>query len=524
MAIVKPLTPAPQPNGELDTRNAANIRYTGAHAFYSIQGALPHNLETLQVSLFIIHRETGLKYRSRFNLLEDDQIERVALKSGERLGLRADLLAIDLSELSDLLHEYRKSHLLRTSLGKRIGGHVIISEGDKKACIDFLKAPRLMKRLNEMIGLSGVIGEEQSRLLLFVIAASYKSKMPLHALVQGSSGSGKTHLLQRISKLMPDEVCVRLTRITESSLYNYGEHELSNKILVIEDMDGLEENALYALRELQSNGALSSSTAGRDYSMSSKSGVKWVYGPICSLSATTQGSLYEDNMSRCFLVAVDEGSEQTERVLSYQDDLASGLVDLDNQTQQVRFLQNCIRLLKPIEVVNPYAKELSLPKKADKLRRLNSLFHHFVAEVARLHQYQRRRDVHARIVCSKEDIRQALEIIFEGIVLKVDELDGSLRNFYEKLKSYIARQTGGVSMESYEFRHREIREALEMRKTQLWGFMETLEELEYIRRVGGSSNRGYRYRVEYWDDNVKMRKELKSYLSGQLDALSEKKK
>ena len=111
-----------------------------------------------------------------------------------------------------------------------------------------------MRRLNEMIGLSGVIGEEQSRLLLFVIAASYKSKMPLHALVQGSSGSGKTHLLQRISRLMPEEICVRLTRITESSLYNYGERELSNKILVIEDMDGLEENALYALRELQSNG------------------------------------------------------------------------------------------------------------------------------------------------------------------------------------------------------------------------------------------------------------------------------
>ena len=141
MSLIKPLSPASQPNGELDTRNGSNIRYTGAHAFYSIQGALPHNLETLQVSLFIIHRETGLKYRSRFNLLEDEQIERVSLKSGERLGLRADLLAIDLSELSDLLHEYRKSHLLRTSLGKRIGAHVIIGEGDKRRVSIFSRLP-----------------------------------------------------------------------------------------------------------------------------------------------------------------------------------------------------------------------------------------------------------------------------------------------------------------------------------------------------------------------------------------------
>ena len=323
---------------------------------------------------------------------------------------------------------------------------------------------------------------------------------------------------------MPEEVCVRLTRITESSLYNYGEHELSHKILVIEDMDGLEENALYALRELQSNGALSSSTAGRDYSMSSKSGVKWVYGPICSLAATTQGSLYEDNMSRCFLVAVDEGSAQTERVLSYQDDLASGLVDLDNQTQQVRFLQNCIRLLKPREVVNPYAKELSLPKKADKLRRLNSLFHHFVAQVARLHQYQRRRDVHARIVCNKEDIRQALEIMFEGIVLKVDELDGSLRDFYEKLKSYIDTKTGGVKQESYRFSQREVREVLAVSKTQLQRYIAELMELEYIAVSSGHGNTGYKYTISHWDDHPRLRREIKAFMNSQLDDLGKDKK
>jgi type IV secretory pathway ATPase VirB11/archaellum biosynthesis ATPase len=39
-------------------------------------------------------------------------------------------------------------------------------------------------------------------MLLFLITLSYLNKNPLHALVQGSSGSGKTHLISRIADLI----------------------------------------------------------------------------------------------------------------------------------------------------------------------------------------------------------------------------------------------------------------------------------------------------------------------------------
>jgi len=65
----------------------------------------------------------------------------------------------------------------------------------------------------------------------------------LHALVQGSSGSGKTHLIKQVTNLMPSENVIRLTRVTESSFYNYGETELRGKLIVIEDYDGLKEEA-----------------------------------------------------------------------------------------------------------------------------------------------------------------------------------------------------------------------------------------------------------------------------------------
>jgi len=65
----------------------------------------------------------------------------------------------------------------------------------------------------------------------------------LHALVQGSSGSGKTHLILKVAQLMPPEDTITLTRVTDSSFYNYAENDLVNKLICMEDLDGMKEDA-----------------------------------------------------------------------------------------------------------------------------------------------------------------------------------------------------------------------------------------------------------------------------------------
>ncbi|VXC58252.1 DNA primase, catalytic core (fragment) [Chryseobacterium sp. 8AT] len=136
---------------------------------------------------------------------------------------------------------------------------------------DFLHQKDLLKSLNQLIEKAGIIGEENSRLLLFLITISYLNKSPLHGIVQGSSGSGKTHIISRIADLMPQEDVLRFTRITESSLYNWGEFDLFQKIIIIEDLDGLKEDALYALREFISNQVLRSSVTIKDKKGNNKS-------------------------------------------------------------------------------------------------------------------------------------------------------------------------------------------------------------------------------------------------------------
>ena len=378
--------------------------------------------------------------------------------------------------------------------------------------IEFLKGKDLLKRLNEQIGKSGIVGEENSRLLLFLIIISYMNKSPIHGIVQGSSGSGKTHIIGSIADLMPGEDVLRFTRITESSLYNWGEFDLFRKIIIIEDLDGLKEEALYALRELISNQFLSSSVSMKDKKGNNKSTRKEVKGQFSSLSATTKGETYEDNMSRSFLIAVDESKEQTQRIITHQNKRNAGEIDPKEKQIAVGFIQQIVRSLKYYEVINPFATRLLLPEKVHKIRRLNEMYQAVIKQVTFLNQYQREQTADGKLITEIEDIEQATEILFESIVLKVDELDGSLRQFFERLKKY-------TKQKDTEFTQREIRQEMNISKTQLQRFINSLLELEYIKYKGGFSNKGLKYVIDYWDNYQKLRAEIKDFLLLQIDQL-----
>lgn len=380
--------------------------------------------------------------------------------------------------------------------------------------IDFLQRKHLLENLNQLIGKAGIVGEENSRMLLFLIIISYVNKSPLHALVQGSSGSGKTHIISRIADMMPQEDVLRFTRITESSLYNWGEFDLFQKVVIIEDLDGLKEDALYALREFISNQVLRSSVTIKDKKGNNKSSHKIVKGQFSSLSATTKGETYEDNMSRSFLIAVDESKEQTQKIIQYQNRKNAGEIDPQEQQKAIAFIQNIVRNLKHYEIVNPYATKLLLPDKVHKIRRLNEMYQAVIKQVTFLNQYQRKLTNNNQLITEIEDIEQATEILFESIVLKVDELDGSLRQFFERLKKY-------VKNENQDFILREVRQELNVSKTQVFRYIQTLTELEYIKQIGGYANKGLKYKISYWDNYQKIRAEIKDFLMLQIQKLKQ---
>jgi hypothetical protein len=501
----------------LEIHNDYKISYKGkTGTFYAI-GSLPMDLGNLRISLQIVEKESQKKHRVKIDLFDFTSVENQCRELSEKQGFDGNLLEADLKQFTDLLEDYRENifNAEMNPVTDQFSEKELTPQAHEKA-IEFLSKPRVLEHVDKLLGQSGIVGEEDNRLLLFVLASSYKMPYLMHGLVQGSSGEGKSHLINAIADCMPQEDVMNMTRITSKSLYHYRDKELMNKLIIVQDFDGLDEEAQFAFREMQTAKFLTSSTVVKDMQGNTRGKMKTVQSHFASLIATTRAEVYYDNMSRSVILGVDESLEQTLRIIKAQNLKNTGLTSIESEQKAKQLLRNCMRVLKSYEVVNPFADKLMLPLEAKMLRRLNSQFQNFVSQIAILNQYQRKKDDKGRLIATEEDVRKAVEIFFSSIIIKVDELDKSTRQFFENLKGFVRSQPNGTT---YRFTTREIRQELNISKTSAFKYMQTLQELEYIQAIEGSTNKGFKYIVSYWDNMEKLKAKIKTDMAMQLDQL-----
>ncbi|TPG29650.1 hypothetical protein [Flavobacterium pectinovorum] len=501
----------------LEIHNDYKISYKGKTGIFYAIGSLPMDLGNLRVSLQIVEKESQKKHRVKIDLFDFTSVENQCRELSEKQGFDGNLLEADLKQFTDLLEDYRENifNAEMNPVTDQFSEKELTPQAHEKA-IEFLSKPRVLERVDKLLGQSGIVGEEDNRLLLFVLASSYKMPYLMHGLVQGSSGEGKSHLINAIADCMPQEDVMNMTRITSKSLYHYRDKELMNKLIIVQDFDGLDDEAQFAFREMQTARFLTSSTVVKDMQGNTRGKMKTVQSHFASLIATTRAEVYYDNMSRSVILGVDESLEQTLRIIKAQNLKNTGHSSTESEQQAKQLLRNCMRVLKSYEVVNPFADKLMLPLEAKMLRRLNSQFQNFVSQIAILNQYQRKKDDKGRLIATEEDVRKAVEIFFSSIIIKVDELDKSTRQFFENLKGFVRSQPNGTT---YRFTTREIRQELNISKTSAFKYMQTLQELEYIQAVEGSANKGFKYVVSYWDNMEKLKAKIKTDMGSQLDQL-----
>lgn len=501
----------------LEIHSDYKIGYKGkTGTFYAI-GSLPMDLGNLRVSLQIMEKDSQKKHRVKIDLFDFTSVENQCRELSEKQGFDGNLLEADLKQFTDLLEEYRENlfNAEMNPVTDQFSDKELTPQAHEKA-IEFLSKPHLLENVDKLLAQSGIVGEEENRILLFVLASSYKMPYLMHGLVQGSSGEGKSHLINAIADCMPQEDVMNMTRITSKSLYHYKDKELMNKLIIIQDFDGLDEEAQFAFREMQSAKFLTSSTVVKDMLGNTRGKMKKVHAHFASLTATTKAEVYYDNMSRSVVLGVDESLEQTLRIIKSQNLKNAGISNIESEQQAKQLLRNCMRVLKSYTVVNPFADKIELPIEAKMLRRLNDQFQNFVSQITILNQYQRKKDDKERLIATIEDIQKAVEIFFSSIIIKVDELDKSTRQFFEKLKGFIKSQPNGTT---YRFTTREIRQELNISKTSAFKYMQTLQELEYIQAVEGSANKGFKYVVSYWDNMEKLKAKIKTEMGTQLEQL-----
>ncbi|WP_188112312.1 hypothetical protein, partial [Aquimarina sp. RZ0] len=351
----------------------------------------------------------------------------------------------------------------------------------------------LLKKTNELIGKSGVIGEETNRLLMYLIFTSRKTNNPLHCISLGSSGVGKTHLQSKVAELIPDEDKIEITVLSANAFYYFNRTELQYKLILIEDLDGA-ESVLYPLRELQSKKRITKTVVHKDARGESKTIHLVVEGPVSVAGCTTQESIYEDNSNRSFLLYIDESEEQDKKIMDYQRLLSAGKRNAKEEFTAARFLRDVQRSLNPVSVRNPYAEYLSLPPSVFKPRRTNSHYLQFIEAVTFYKQWQREKKADHEtgemyVETTIEDIEEANELIKEVLLRKSDTITGAARNHLERLKTYLkeSKQT--------TFTNAEIRKQLHIKESTLRGYHKQLQEEGYIKRVKRKKTKSYCFEI-----------------------------
>ena len=492
---------------KLDTTNAEHLLYKHPPLEIAVLGGIRlEGLDRMRATLKV--QSEHLSIRHNLDLYNDTQVEKLIRKVAERLEIGTSVAASALQDLTDHLENYRLEEI--ESQNQVEDKRKLLSPQEIKAAKQYLSAPNLMERTKEDIGSAGVIGEETNRLLMYLIFTSRKRESPLHVISLGASGIGKTHLQERVSALIPDEDKLEITSLSGNAFYYFGQQELRNKLILIEDLDGAED-VLYPLREIKSKKQVTKTVVIKNTKGETRTVTLKVEGPVCVSGCTTKESIYEDNANRSFLIYIDESKDQDTKIMDYQRKLSAGKVDLAEQWKTAEAFRDMQRILQPVQVRNPFAEMLRIPDEVFKPRRSNAHYLAFIEAVTFYHQYQRDK-CHDQdtgeeyIETTIEDITEANKLMKEVLLRKSDDLNGATRNYFERLKVWMKQEDKNT------FTNVSARQALKVNSSNQKRYMIALQEWGLVQRVKGDKKNGYAYEITSYEDQKDRDKRIQTVM------------
>lgn len=494
---------------KLDSSNPDKLIYQTDQLTATVWGGIEYgNLHRLKLSLHLENEQNQKSFRDDVNLYSHRGKKAFLQDAAEELAIPQTELKLYMEDFTKEIEVFRmeQKEQFKAKLKPDI---VTLNELEKAEAIKLLKSNHLIKELKGAMKKTGLIGETDNGLLLFLIFLTRHFDYPLHALVHGSSGSGKTNLLKSILKMVPEESKYSTTALTENVLFRPPFKDFwKNKILLLEDLDG-SYKALYPLREFMTNQFISKLASEPDPKTGQFKQVQLeAQGPIVIAGATTKDRIYEDNSNRSFLIHVNESKSHQDEILNFQNKLAAGLVDNTGIEKVVHKIHNMQRLLSnKINVVNPFQPELKLPEYVFKKLRTNTHYITLIKSITFLHQYQRKHQQNKTtgetfIQTTLEDIALANTLSKQSLLRKSDELSGEVRDFFESLKREVKQsdQTSFVS--------KELRVKFRMHPMKFNRRINELKNRGYIKQTGGNRKTSYEYEITVWDDYKVLQKGL----------------
>jgi len=310
--------------------------------------------------------------------------------------------------------------------------------------------------------------------------------------------------MDAVLSFVPPEDQAKYSAMTGQSLFYMGETNLKHKILAIVEEEGA-ERAAYALKLLQSEGALTIASTGKDGSTGRMVTQEYkVGGPVMIFLTTTAIKIDEELLNRCIVLSVDEDREQTRAIHQFQrrkQTLAGLLADQDRKAT-VTLHRNAQRLLRPLLVANPCAEALRFQDDKTRTRRDHVKYLTLIRAVALLRQYQRpiKKTEHngqtvEYVEVALDDIAVANRLACEALGRSVDELPPQTQKLLALIDEMVARL--GIDRADHRFSRRDVREFTHWGHTQLKVHLKRLEDMEYLLIHRGGRGQSFLYELLY---------------------------
>jgi hypothetical protein len=433
----------------------------------------------------------------------------------ELFGEKEDLVAEDVTRLIGLAEAW-------TPAAKEDkAGAPKMTRTDEEEALEFLKDHSLFNRILEDFETIGLTGEEANKITAYLAATSRKLDEPLSILIQSRSAAGKSTLQDAVISLMPTEDYVKYTRLTDQALFYKEEDSLVHKLLAIEEEHGA-RGASYSIRNIQSSNYLSIAATGKDPATGKLRTEEYrVRGPVSLMLTTTEVELDYETSNRFVTLTIDESREMTARILAKQRERET-MEGFRKKIEAGRVMirhQNAQRLLRPLGVVNPYARYLTYPAESLRARRDQKKYLGLIRAIAFLLQYQRP----VKVMDEGGEAREYVEVTIEDIELAnrlageilgrmLDDLSPPSRALLKLIREMVKARCAELKVEphEYHFTRRDVREWVQWSDFQIKCHIKQLEELEYLYSVVGKKGKEYVYELLYTGDG----EEGKPFLSG----------
>jgi hypothetical protein len=310
--------------------------------------------------------------------------------------------------------------------------------------------------------------------------------------------------MDAILAFVPEEQRIKYSAMTGQSLYYLSDADLAHKVLAVVEEEGA-ERASYALKLLQSEGELTIASTGKDPQTGRMVTQEYhVEGPVMIMLTTTAIDIDEELLNRCIVLSVDESREQTRaiHILQRQRETVEGmLLKLDREVT-LKVHRNAQRLLRPLRVVNPFARQLTFMDDRTRTRRDHMKYLGLIRTLTLLHQYQRPTKTAgnvAYIEVTLDDIAAANKIAGEVLGRSLDELPPQTRRLLSLIHEWVGQECRRLKQARADLRfsRRDVREFTGWGNTQLKLHLARLEEMEYLLVHRGKRGQSFVYELLY---------------------------